>query len=187
MDLHCYEDSRNIILENLHDIENIHINNSDNKDYYHLVPEKDNTSYDIFDNNDNEFMDLLDSNMIDILDQYIINDNNIKNIYEKEIKVQPLQSGNNNPGDIKYDIYNLSYNNQQINNIPFESIIKIVDNINYFQDISNALTIINNNYGADYIKTLPLNNLLHLVNYVVANDKAVKAINYWMSIAYVYQ
>ena len=129
-------------------------------------------------------MDLLDSNMIDILDQYIINDNNIKNKNEKKIKVQHLQSGNNNPGDIKYDTYNLSYNNQQINNIPFESIIKIVDNINYFQDISNALTIINNNYGADYIKTLPLHNLLYFVIVVVANEKASKAINYWRSIAY---
>ena len=132
-------------------------------------------------------MDLLDSNMIDILDQYIINDNNIKNIDEKEIKVQPLQSGNNNPGDIRYDTYNLSFNNQKINNIPLESMIKIIENINYFQDISNALITLSNRYGSDYIKTLPLHTLLHLVNYVVANDKAVKAINYWNSIAYVYQ
>lgn len=186
MDLHCYEDSRNIILENLRDIENIHINNSDNNDYYHLVPDKDNISYDIL-NNDNEFMDLLDSNMIDILDQYIINDNNIKNIDEKDMKVQPLQSGNNNPGDIKYDTYNLSYNNQEINNIPLESMIKIIENINYFQDISNALITLSNRYGSEYIKTLPVHTLLHLVNYVVANDKAVKAINYWNSIAYAYQ
>ena len=89
--------------------------------------------------------------------------------------------------NIILDTYNLSYNNQEINNIPLESMIKIIENINYFQDISNALITLSNRYGSEYIKTLPVHTLLHLVNYVVANDKAVKAINYWNSIAYAYQ
>jgi len=179
MDLNCYENPNSIILENLEDIEYIHINNSDNKEYYNLIAENNNTSSDIY-GNSNEYMSVLDNNIIDIIDQYVINENSIN---QKDISIKPKQSGNKIAGDIKYDCYDISYNNQNINDIPLESLINMVNNINYYQEVSDALNYLYSNYGVVYIQSLSINNLLHLINYVVANNKAVKAINYWNAIA----
>ena len=59
----------------------------------------------------------------------------------------------------------------------------MVNNINYYQEVSDALNYLYSNYGVVYIQSLSINNLLHLINYVVANNKAIKAINYWNAIA----